>query len=239
MSRTLRYPAYDYADSTAAVIDLTKFITDAIRHKDELFDVDANPLIISYSRTNGTEDNKFLLDASSWDDFVHQREKILYVVIEGLEDDRHGYIGKKFKASGARVSMNVGMSSGSNASARKPSTVGGASSTRPKSQASIELKSPAKEASTRLSLPRTPTNLETDAVDANMSPARTKSPSKKSSASPQKTSGKVVVVCAACGQVDAKKVCPRCKLTRYCGRDCQVAHWPVHKTECKASADTL
>ncbi|KAF8955709.1 hypothetical protein BDZ97DRAFT_2063512 [Flammula alnicola] len=33
------------------------------------------------------------------------------------------------------------------------------------------------------------------------------------------------------------KTCKRCKLVRYCGRDCQKAHWPDHKTACKVHID--
>jgi hypothetical protein len=28
--------------------------------------------------------------------------------------------------------------------------------------------------------------------------------------------------------------CTRCKQARYCGRACQLAHWPAHEAECKA-----
>lgn len=35
-----------------------------------------------------------------------------------------------------------------------------------------------------------------------------------------------------CGQGEAKnKKCP-CKKVRYCSKDCQVAHWPAHRTKC-------
>jgi hypothetical protein len=30
------------------------------------------------------------------------------------------------------------------------------------------------------------------------------------------------------------KLCSKCKDVYYCGRDCQVAHWPDHKARCKA-----
>ena len=32
------------------------------------------------------------------------------------------------------------------------------------------------------------------------------------------------------------KTCNRCKRTRYCGVECQSAHWPTHKPECKKPA---
>ncbi|XP_043204936.1 zinc finger MYND domain-containing protein 10-like [Amphibalanus amphitrite] len=40
--------------------------------------------------------------------------------------------------------------------------------------------------------------------------------------------------CAACGEVAVKK-CSRCKAAWYCGRQCQVKHWPVHKPDCDAA----
>lgn len=40
--------------------------------------------------------------------------------------------------------------------------------------------------------------------------------------------------CAACNQT-VKKIlnCSRCKLANYCDKNCQRAHWPVHKKVCK------
>jgi hypothetical protein len=35
-----------------------------------------------------------------------------------------------------------------------------------------------------------------------------------------------------CGQ-PAKQFCGRCKKQGYCSKDCQKAHWPAHKTECR------
>ena len=31
------------------------------------------------------------------------------------------------------------------------------------------------------------------------------------------------------------KRCAKCGIARYCGRSCQVAHWPDHKATCKAA----
>jgi len=45
--------------------------------------------------------------------------------------------------------------------------------------------------------------------------------------------------CANCNKTDDSNgekllVCSRCKVVRYCGRDCQVQHWKEHKKECKS-----
>lgn len=46
--------------------------------------------------------------------------------------------------------------------------------------------------------------------------------------------------CAACGKVDsALKSCNACKLVKYCGVDCQVAHRSKHKKACKKRATEL
>lgn len=34
-------------------------------------------------------------------------------------------------------------------------------------------------------------------------------------------------------------LCAGCKLARYCGKQCHVAHWKVHKAVCKAVARQL
>mmetsp|Transcript_20970 Transcript_20970/g.31799 ORF Transcript_20970/g.31799 Transcript_20970/m.31799 type:complete len:295 (-) Transcript_20970:274-1158(-) len=40
-------------------------------------------------------------------------------------------------------------------------------------------------------------------------------------------------LCAYCGKENADKLCSRCKV-KYCGRECQVAHWKAgHKKSCK------
>jgi len=40
--------------------------------------------------------------------------------------------------------------------------------------------------------------------------------------------------CAHCGTTFDKKMkkCGACKTTNYCDRDCQTAHWPLHKQVC-------
>eukprot|EP00956_Cyclotella_meneghiniana_P013079 scaffold18734_cov38-Cyclotella_meneghiniana.AAC.2 len=46
--------------------------------------------------------------------------------------------------------------------------------------------------------------------------------------------------CASCGKADANlKACKACKLVKYCGVDCQVAHRPAHKKACKKRAAEL
>ena len=47
-------------------------------------------------------------------------------------------------------------------------------------------------------------------------------------------------VCAACGKGSGSlKTCTACKLVKYCGVDCQRAHRPKHKRECKRRAAEL
>jgi len=45
--------------------------------------------------------------------------------------------------------------------------------------------------------------------------------------------------CARCAKPDARSRCSRCKLTAYCGRECQVAHYKEHKVACEAGAEGL
>jgi hypothetical protein len=39
-------------------------------------------------------------------------------------------------------------------------------------------------------------------------------------------------ICAMCYKQAGKK-CSRCDSIRYCSKDCQAKHWPIHKHECK------
>ena len=46
--------------------------------------------------------------------------------------------------------------------------------------------------------------------------------------------------CAACGAPEGSlpgvlqhKPCGKCKITFYCGTECQKKHWPMHKKHCK------
>eukprot|EP00956_Cyclotella_meneghiniana_P024257 scaffold48472_cov42-Cyclotella_meneghiniana.AAC.3 len=46
--------------------------------------------------------------------------------------------------------------------------------------------------------------------------------------------------CASCGKAAANlKACKACKLVRYCGVECQVAHRPAHKKACREKAREL
>ena len=39
--------------------------------------------------------------------------------------------------------------------------------------------------------------------------------------------------CALCQKPNSRQRCSRCRIERYCGRECQVNHWPKHKKRCK------
>ena len=36
-------------------------------------------------------------------------------------------------------------------------------------------------------------------------------------------------------EVEGSKRCSRCETGRYCGKECQEKHWPVHKNSCQDS----
>ena len=50
-------------------------------------------------------------------------------------------------------------------------------------------------------------------------------------------------VCANCGKGEEAgsnlKTCTACRLVKYCSRDCQAAHRPQHKKDCKKKAKEL
>jgi len=49
-----------------------------------------------------------------------------------------------------------------------------------------------------------------------------------------------ILVCANCGKEgDNLKSCTACKLVKYCNRECQIAHRPQHKKECRRRAAEL
>ena len=50
----------------------------------------------------------------------------------------------------------------------------------------------------------------------------------------------VLSICANCGKEgDDVKACTACKLVKYCNRECQIAHRPKHKKECRKRAAEL
>ena len=55
--------------------------------------------------------------------------------------------------------------------------------------------------------------------------------------------GDILSICANCGkgeeESDKLKSCMACKMVKYCNRDCQIAHRPQHKKECKKRAAEL
>jgi len=44
-----------------------------------------------------------------------------------------------------------------------------------------------------------------------------------------------VQACGNCGELKAVLRCSRCRLTSYCNRDCQKAHWKLHKKLCNSN----
>jgi hypothetical protein len=49
--------------------------------------------------------------------------------------------------------------------------------------------------------------------------------------------------CANCGQEETEeaklKACRACKLVKYCNKDCQISHRPLHKKKCKKRSAEL
>lgn len=43
----------------------------------------------------------------------------------------------------------------------------------------------------------------------------------------------IAKVCGHCGKSENLKTCNRCRLTRYCGPECQKADWKKHKATCR------
>jgi len=47
----------------------------------------------------------------------------------------------------------------------------------------------------------------------------------------------IYLICANCGKGEEStgslKACTACKLVKYCNRECQIAHRPQHKKECR------
>ena len=50
-------------------------------------------------------------------------------------------------------------------------------------------------------------------------------------------------ICANCGKGEegsaSLKACTACKMVKYCNRECQIAHRPQHKKQCKKRAAEL
>ena len=42
------------------------------------------------------------------------------------------------------------------------------------------------------------------------------------------------VLCVQCSAFGCPNRCSRCKQVWYCSRECQKAHWKVHKPDCRA-----
>src|SRR5210317_1523447 len=53
----------------------------------------------------------------------------------------------------------------------------------------------------------------------------------------------IMTTCANCGKGEENsgdlKACTACKLVKYCNRECQIAHRPLHKKACKKRAAEL
>ncbi|THV07107.1 hypothetical protein K435DRAFT_848446 [Dendrothele bispora CBS 962.96] len=48
--------------------------------------------------------------------------------------------------------------------------------------------------------------------------------------------------CSQCGKAQEKESfsrCSKCHSTYYCSRECQVEHWPIHKSVCRARASAV
>ena len=57
------------------------------------------------------------------------------------------------------------------------------------------------------------------------------------------SSSETTAICANCGKGEEAginlKACTACKMVKYCNRDCQIAHRPQHKKQCKKKAKEL
>ena len=59
------------------------------------------------------------------------------------------------------------------------------------------------------------------------------------STSSSSSSKKKKNTCLCClKEVEGLQGCSRCGTARYCGKACQLKHWPVHKNNCQDSNDT-
>lgn len=48
---------------------------------------------------------------------------------------------------------------------------------------------------------------------------------------------RMVLVCAVCDKREGAKVCQRCKVSAYCGKEHQKADWKAHKKICASLAN--
>jgi len=77
-------------------------------------------------------------------------------------------------------------------------------------------------------------NLKTDKTKAEVDDVILTTNGKRNASHHSPTSGtEEKTSCALCSTPNAKQRCSRCRSERYCGRDCQVKHWPYHKKQCK------
>ena len=52
-----------------------------------------------------------------------------------------------------------------------------------------------------------------------------------------KQMSEVKSLCTSCNATAANFTCSKCQFPHYCSRQCQLAHWPIHKEECKVWSD--
>jgi len=57
----------------------------------------------------------------------------------------------------------------------------------------------------------------------------------RSSGSSNKKKNKKNTCLCCLKEVERSQGCSRCGAARYCGRECQLKHWPVHKNSCQNS----
>lgn len=48
-----------------------------------------------------------------------------------------------------------------------------------------------------------------------------------------KTDLNIDICCSQCGKSPVKFHCSKCKISHYCDKKCQIAHWPEHKAICR------
>ena len=49
-----------------------------------------------------------------------------------------------------------------------------------------------------------------------------------------KSNAAIHIDCANCKSAENLKLCGKCKMTKYCSRECQLAHWSIHKEVCES-----